>query len=144
MRWGFACFAYESWQLEKIGPKERSVGNAGHTRVSVNWRALLPKSTTEHLYAKHAKPPEPNTFVGVLHTEPPKVEGAPEQTVSAPAVPEVIRSPIHALSCHALSWAEWKTEMLNQLFQEQGRSGQRGRITPTTVRHGERAPWVLK
>jgi len=37
----------------------------------------------------------------------------------------------------ATSWAEWKAEALNRLFQEQGRTGQRGRITAATVRHGE-------
>src|SRR5215471_10872939 len=28
-----------------------------------------------------------------------------------------------------MSWAEWKAETLNTLFQQYGRSGQRGRIT---------------
>jgi len=35
-------------------------------------------------------------------------------------------------------WAEWKAAALNRLFQEQGTSGQPGRITAATVRHGER------
>jgi hypothetical protein len=35
------------------------------------------------------------------------------------------------------SWAEWKAHMLNQLFKEQGLTGQEGRITAATVRHGE-------
>lgn len=37
------------------------------------------------------------------------------------------------------SWAEWKAGALNRLFQEQGTSGQPGRITAETVRHGERS-----
>jgi hypothetical protein len=36
------------------------------------------------------------------------------------------------------SWAEWKAHMLNQLFKEQGLTGQEGRITAATVRHGEK------
>ena len=35
-------------------------------------------------------------------------------------------------------WVEWKAENLNRLFQEQGVTGQPGRITADTVRHGER------
>jgi len=35
------------------------------------------------------------------------------------------------------SWADWKAEALNRLFQEQGCTGQRGRITPATARHGQ-------
>ena len=35
-------------------------------------------------------------------------------------------------------WAQWKAAMLNRLFLEQGTSGQPGRITAATVRHGER------
>jgi hypothetical protein len=37
-------------------------------------------------------------------------------------------------------WAEWKAAALNRLFQEQGVTGQPGRITAATVRHGERNP----
>lgn len=35
-----------------------------------------------------------------------------------------------------ISYAEWKAAELNRLFQEQGLTGQPGRITPETVRHG--------
>ena len=37
-----------------------------------------------------------------------------------------------------MSWAEWKAEMLNRLFREQGVTGRRGRITAETVLDGER------
>jgi hypothetical protein len=37
----------------------------------------------------------------------------------------------------AVPWAEWKAAALNRLFQEQGITGQPGRITAATVRHGE-------
>jgi hypothetical protein len=37
-----------------------------------------------------------------------------------------------------VDWCEWKAAALNRLFQEQGTSGQPGRITAATVRHGER------
>jgi hypothetical protein len=36
------------------------------------------------------------------------------------------------------SWAEWHAAALNRLFLEQGLTGQPGRITAATVRHGER------
>ena len=35
-------------------------------------------------------------------------------------------------------WPEWKAATLNRLFQDQGVTGQPGRITAATVRHGER------
>src|SRR5215472_8523101 len=38
-----------------------------------------------------------------------------------------------------MSWAEWKAEALNRLFQKYGVLKQRGCITAETVRHGERA-----
>jgi hypothetical protein len=37
-----------------------------------------------------------------------------------------------------IPWAEWKAATLNRLFQEQGITGQPGRITAATVRNGER------
>jgi hypothetical protein len=37
-----------------------------------------------------------------------------------------------------IPWADWKAAELNRLFQEQGTSGQRGRITAATVLHGAR------
>lgn len=36
-----------------------------------------------------------------------------------------------------IPWAEWKASTLNQLFKEQGVTGQLGRITAATMRHGE-------
>lgn len=36
-----------------------------------------------------------------------------------------------------MSWCEWKAAALNRLFQQQGGTGQPGRITTATVRHGE-------
>ena len=37
-----------------------------------------------------------------------------------------------------IPWAEWKAAALNRLFQEQGATEKRGRITAATVPHGER------
>jgi hypothetical protein len=37
-------------------------------------------------------------------------------------------------------WPAWKAAMLNELFRQQGVTGQPGRITAETVRHGERLP----
>ena len=36
-----------------------------------------------------------------------------------------------------ISWPEWKAAALNRLFEGQGVTGEPGRITPETVRHGE-------
>jgi hypothetical protein len=36
-----------------------------------------------------------------------------------------------------MDWCDWKASALNQLFKEQGVTGQPGRITAATVRHGE-------
>lgn len=38
---------------------------------------------------------------------------------------------------HGVPWAEWKAAALNRLFQEQGVTGQPGRITAATIQHGE-------
>ena len=38
-----------------------------------------------------------------------------------------------------MDWYEWKVRALNRLFQEQGVTGQPGRITAETVRRGEQA-----
>lgn len=40
-------------------------------------------------------------------------------------------------------WAEWKAAELNRLFQQQGLTGELGRITPATVRDGERKERVV-
>jgi hypothetical protein len=37
-----------------------------------------------------------------------------------------------------MSWADWQAANLNRLFVEQGLTGQPGRITGDTVRHGQR------
>jgi hypothetical protein len=37
-----------------------------------------------------------------------------------------------------ITWADWKAATLNRLFQEQGLTGEPGRITAATVRDGER------
>jgi hypothetical protein len=42
-----------------------------------------------------------------------------------------------------MSWAQWKADVLNQLFWELGNSGQPGRITSDTIRHGEQA-WMAR
>jgi hypothetical protein len=36
-----------------------------------------------------------------------------------------------------IPWAEWKAATLNQLFKEQGATGQPGRIMAATIRHCE-------
>lgn len=54
------------------------------------------------------------------------------------------QEPEDARSEVSLSWVEWKAQNLNRLFQGQGLTGQPGRITAETVRHGERPPRPIK
>jgi hypothetical protein len=42
-----------------------------------------------------------------------------------------------ATEVKGVRWAEWRAGALNRLFREQGVTGQPGRITGATVRHGE-------
>jgi hypothetical protein len=44
----------------------------------------------------------------------------------------------HATDADVIPWAAWKAAKLNRLFQEKGVTGQPGRVTAATVRHGER------
>jgi hypothetical protein len=59
------------------------------------------------------------------------IDSLSEQSVRSPATMQT------GIPICTTSWAEWKAEALNRLFQEQGRTGQRGRITAKTVRQGE-------
>ena len=43
-----------------------------------------------------------------------------------------------------MSWAEWKADALNRLFQKYGVLKQRARITAETVRHAEKRAYELK
>jgi hypothetical protein len=82
-----------------------------------------PTKTTETLF---------DVFVGAYSANIPKIEGGPdpaEQAEQAASDPE---------REEGVPWAQWKADMLNRLFQEQGTSGQPGRITAATVQHGER------
>jgi hypothetical protein len=68
--------------------------------------------------------------------------GLPDTEPSKPTKPGSVgfegASSAESPKIRATSWAEWKAAMLNRLFQEQGRTGQPGRITAATVQHGER------
>jgi hypothetical protein len=41
-----------------------------------------------------------------------------------------------AVPCRGVSWGQWKADALNRLFEQQGVTGQPGRITAQAVRHG--------
>jgi hypothetical protein len=56
--------------------------------------------------------------------------------LSRPDTPDWVST--SATEADGVPWAEWKAAALNRLFQEQGATGMPGRITPATVRHGER------
>ena len=90
------------------------------------WLDWKPKARilTDSAESEPTKPSKPDSsaqgdgsvgFVGPTPGELPKME---EETGGIP-------------------WAEWKAAELNRLFQEQGSTGQPGRITAATIRHGE-------
>jgi hypothetical protein len=63
-----------------------------------------------------------------------------DSPAAPPGVGEPAQKPVAsegAEHVQAVSWAEWKAAALNRLFQEQGVTGQPGRITAATVLHGE-------
>lgn len=62
-------------------------------------------------------------FVGAIPRESSKIAAAP---------------PASLPNEEAIPWAEWRARSLNKLFQEQGATGQPGRIREATVRHGYR------
>jgi hypothetical protein len=69
---------------------------------------------------------------------PPNVLAAMEQE---PSQPWVIRDRMldeMSWSPDGVPWAEWKATSLNKLFQDQGVTGQPGKITVATVLDGER------
>jgi hypothetical protein len=66
--------------------------------------------------------------------------GEHEQREAASELANTTTPPSWAGTEHAcgIPWAEWKALVLNRLFQDQGITGEPGRITAATVRHGER------
>jgi hypothetical protein len=109
--------------------------NRNKTGEAVNWRDLLQKWISENPYAIYAKAPEPTAILNLLHTE-----AAGTGPVSHRRSEENGNETTHASEPEfvAVSWAQWKADALNQLFQGQGVTGQPGRITAATVTHGER------
>lgn len=97
-------------------------------------------------------------FVGPLSVAPANIEperipscgpSGDHQEISHPGEPdsgapnereESIQSGVDCASKQerVMSWAEWQAATLNRLFLEQGLTGQSGRITADTIRHGQR------
>jgi hypothetical protein len=77
---------------------------------------------TDSADSEPTKPSKPGSvgFVGAIPAESPKIR--------------VGFDPAE----RGISWAEWTAAALNRVFQEQGATGQLGRIATATVRHGER------
>ena len=98
----------------------------------MNWREILRSAISEITYAKDAKAPgkaDPDPLLHLLHTDSSETSIA-NQAAAESTLPDQA----------GIQWAEWKAAMLNRLFQEQGTSGQPGRITAATVLHGEKRP----
>lgn len=92
-----------------------------HSAVRSRWMDWKPKARVlaDSAESEPTKPSKPGSvgFEGATSAESPEIEAAPDAA--------------------GWSWAEWKAAALNRLFQEQGTSGQSGRITADTVRHCE-------
>lgn len=71
----------------------------------------------------------------------PSVAAAPKETKGASGLThpnaEPVPAPIPPEREEGMPWPEWKAAELNRLFQEQGATGQPGRVTAATVQHGE-------
>jgi hypothetical protein len=84
---------------------------------------------------EEAKPPEAESVLAV----PSPAKPVEEQTLAD--IPGDAPIENYTLTCwngeKFLSWYQWKAEMLNQLFAEQGRTGRPGHITGVTVKDGE-------
>jgi hypothetical protein len=64
-------------------------------------------------------------------SRPKKVEQGANRPTELSAEPGTARREVW------ISWYEWKARELNRLFQNQGLTGQPGRITAETVRRGQ-------
>jgi hypothetical protein len=82
-----------------------------------------------------------------MHYKARRVEGEPvpvsvlSELERQPAEPWKVRDRVlneMGWCSKGIAWADWKAAALNRVFQEQGTSGQPGKITAATVRHGER------
>ena len=100
------------------------------------WLDWIPRSGGSCAESAPTKPSKPGSvgFVGAAVAEMPEI-GAPGSAMQCPAESE--DEPV------GVPWAEWKAAGLNRLFQQQGLTGELGRITPATVRDGERKERVV-
>jgi hypothetical protein len=101
----------------------------------VDWREYLQKAVSENPYAKYAKVSAPNEVLQVLHIEP------DDHQNRHPPCPPARKNPALQQAvelAEPISWFRWKANALNLLFQEQGITGEPGRITASAVAHGER------
>src|SRR5262245_46679311 len=89
----------------------------------IDWqpKARILADATERKPTKPSKP----SFVGFDGVTPGK-----SRKIDSPAHAEDVRG-----GESSTPWAEWKAAELNRLFQEQGMTGEPGRITAETIRH---------
>jgi hypothetical protein len=109
----------------------------------LNWEPPEP-IMADSTKGEPTKPSKPGSvgFDGSLSGVPANIDALHNATVllaegdwEAP-VPPIVDSV--AATEGVMSWAEWRAAALNRLFLEQGTTGQPGRISAQTVRHGER------
>jgi len=107
----------------------------------MNWEPTKP-IIVESPQSEPTEPTKPGFegFVGSPLAAPAKIE---TEDPDAPSLPHRKASIASRVDCSAarervMSLCEWKAAALNDLFLKQGVTGQPGRITPETVRDGER------
>jgi hypothetical protein len=120
-----------------------SIKNPAPTRRWLNWRSGA-TITSEAPKCEPSKPSEPgfDGFDGSPLAESNKIGGPSnerrEPHLPAGRCPKSIPTPVDSSTAteRVMSWVEWKAGALNQLFLELGNTGQPGRITADTIRHG--------
>lgn len=117
-------------------PIKNKQGVAGMATFLTKWASAEPVKPTTHRS-------ESRRDVGESASDAPLGPSRPCEDAER-AIPPVSLHVKSAPTCtvsaeheSGLGWAEWKAMSLNRLFQEQGVTGQPGRITAATLEHGE-------
>lgn len=96
------------------------------------WLDWIPRAGESCAQDDPSKPSKPGSvgFVGSTVAETSEIGAPPCGAILSP-----VKSKDEPVG---VPWAEWKAAELNSLFQQQGLTGELGRITPATIRDGER------
>jgi len=108
------------------------------------WLAWRPDEsiTADSAWSEPSKPSIPgfDGFDGSSQAQAAEIETAPRNRDTLTPEHKSLKSLVDLPGTdeRVMSWAEWQARNLNRLFLEEGQTGQPGRITADTVRHGQR------